>query len=47
MIQFPRANEQVHFAINVDALKGSRLKVSSKLLNLAKAVTGKAKDAGN
>jgi hypothetical protein len=47
MIQFVSANEQIHFAINVDALKGSRLKVSSKLLNLAKTVTGKAKDAGN
>lgn len=47
MIQFLNANEQIHFAINVDALKGSRLKLSSKLLNLAKAVTGKAKDAGN
>jgi hypothetical protein len=47
MIQFLSANEQVHFAINVDAVSKSRLKVSSKLLSLAKSITGKAREASN
>jgi len=47
MIQFLNDGEQVRFAINVDAVNGSRLKMSSKLLRLAKFVTGKAKEAGN
>ena len=47
MIQFLNENEQVRFAINADAVNGSRLKMSAKLLRLAKAAAGKAKEAGN
>lgn len=47
MIQFLNENEQVHFAINADAVSKSRLKMSSKLLSLAKSTTGKAKEASN
>ena len=47
MIQFLNENEQVRFEINADAVSKSRLKMSSKLLSLAKSVTGKAKEASN
>jgi hypothetical protein len=47
MIQFLNENEQVRFAINGDAVSKSRLKMSSKLFRLAKAVAGKAREAGN
>jgi len=47
MIQFVPENNRVRFAINVDAARRGRLKVSSKLLSLAKTVEGKAGGFGN
>jgi hypothetical protein len=47
MIQFLNENERVRFAINVDATSRAKLKVSSKLLSLAKAVGGNVKETGN
>jgi hypothetical protein len=47
MIQFLSENDRVRFAINVDATSRARLKMSSKLLSLAKVVGGNAKEVGN
>ena len=47
MIQFLNENERVRFAINVDATSRAKLKVSSKLLSLAKMVGGNVKETGN
>ncbi len=40
MIQFLNENDRVRFAINLDATTQARLKLSSKLLSLAKVVGG-------
>jgi hypothetical protein len=42
MIQFLSENDLVRFAINVDAVSAARLKVSSKLLSLARVFGNKA-----
>ena len=47
MIQFLNENERVRFAINVDATGQAKLKVSSKLLSLAKVMGGSGKETGN
>jgi hypothetical protein len=47
MIQFMSENDRVRFGINADAAGRARLKVSSKLLSLAKVVGGNSKAAGN
>jgi hypothetical protein len=47
MIQFVSENDRVRFAINVDAASRAKLKMSSKLLSLAKVVGGNGKEAGN
>jgi hypothetical protein len=47
MIQFLSDNDRVRFAINVDAANRSRLKVSSKLLSLARAVGKDVKGGGS
>jgi hypothetical protein len=47
MIQFLNENSRVRFAINVDATNRAKLKVSSKLLSLAKAMAGNGKVAGS
>jgi len=47
MIQFLTENDRVRFAINVDATNQAKLKVSSKLLSLAKVMGGSGKEAGN
>jgi hypothetical protein len=47
MIQFLNENDRVRFAINVDATSRARLKMSSKLLSLAKVVGGNVKQVGN
>jgi YfiR/HmsC-like len=47
MIQFLNENGRVRFAINVDATGRGKLKMSSKLLSLAKVVGGNGKEAGN
>ncbi|MGA7792713.1 MAG: YfiR family protein [Candidatus Acidiferrales bacterium] len=47
MIQFLNENGRVRFAINVDATGRARLKMSSKLLSLAKVVGGNGKEGGN
>jgi hypothetical protein len=46
MVQFLNENDRVRFAINVDATGRARLKLSSKLLSLAKVVGGEVKEAG-
>jgi hypothetical protein len=46
MVQFLNENGRVRFAINVDATSRARLKLSSKLLSLAKVVGGEVKEAG-
>ena len=46
MIQFLNENERVRFAINLDATTQARLKLSSKLLSLAKTVGGDVKEPG-
>ena len=46
MVQFLNENGRVRFAINVDATSRARLKLSSKLLSLAKVVGGDVKEAG-
>ena len=46
MIQFVMEEKRVRFVIDVGASSKARLKVSSKLLSLARAVTGGEK-AGN
>lgn len=46
MVQFLNENGRVRFAINVDATGHARLKLSSKLLSLAKVVGGEIKEAG-
>jgi hypothetical protein len=47
MIQFLNENNRVRFAINVDATGRARLKMSSKLLSLAKVVGGIGREASN
>ena len=47
MIQFLSESDRVRFAINVDAASRARLKLSSKLLSLAKVMGGNGKEAGN
>jgi YfiR/HmsC-like len=47
MIQFLNENGRVRFAINVDATSRAKLKMSSKLLSLAKVVGGNGKEGGN
>jgi len=47
MIQFLNENDRVRFAINVDATTRAKLKISSKLLSLARTVRGNGKVAGN
>jgi hypothetical protein len=47
MIQFLKENDRVRFAINVDAASRAKLKMSSKLLSLARVVGGNVKEAGN
>jgi hypothetical protein len=44
MIQFLNEDGRVHFAINVDATSRANLKMSSKLLSLAKLVGGNGKE---
>jgi len=46
MVQFLNENDRVRFAINVEATGRARLKLSSKLLSLAKVVGGEVKEAG-
>jgi hypothetical protein len=46
MIQFLNENDRVRFAINLNAAAQARLKVSSKLLSLAKVVAGTGKEPG-
>jgi len=47
MIQFLNEDSRVRFAINVDATSRAKLKMSSKLLTLAKIVGGNGKVADN
>ena len=47
MIQFLNENDRIRFAINLDATTRARLKLSSKLLSLAKVVGGNGKEAGS
>ena len=47
MIQFLNENGRVRFAINVDAAGRAKLKMSSKLLSLAKVVGGNGKEGSN
>jgi YfiR/HmsC-like len=47
MIQFLNENDRVRFAINTDATTRAKLKVSSKLLSLARPVGGNGKVAEN
>ena len=47
MIQFLNEDSRVRFAINVDATSRAKLKMSSKLLTLAKVVGGNGKVADN
>jgi YfiR/HmsC-like len=47
MIQFLNENGRVRFAINVDATGRAKLKMSSKLLSLAKVVGGNGKEGSN
>jgi|SRR5579862_8663311 len=47
MIQFLNENGRVRFAINADAAGQARLKLSSKLLSLAKVARGNGKEPGN
>ena len=46
MIQFLKENDRVRFAINVDATNQAKLKMSSKLLSLAKVDGGNVKESG-
>jgi hypothetical protein len=46
MIQFLKENDRVRFTINVDATNQAKLKMSSKLLSLAKVVGGNVKESG-
>jgi YfiR/HmsC-like len=46
MIQFLSENNHVRFAINVDAANRARLKISSKLLSLARVVGTTARETG-
>ncbi len=47
MIQFVMEDSRVRVAIDVGATSHARLKVSSKLLSLARAVTGAERIASN
>ncbi|HXP78386.1 MAG TPA: YfiR family protein [Verrucomicrobiae bacterium] len=47
MIQFLNENGRVRFAIDVDATSRAKLKMSSKLLSLAKVVGGNGKEGSN
>jgi len=46
VIQFVNENDRIRFAINLDAAGRARLKMSSKLLSLAKVVGGSVKEGG-
>jgi hypothetical protein len=46
IIQFLNEDDRVRFAINVDAAGRAKLKMSSKLLSLAKVVGGSVKEGG-
>src|ERR1700730_17938488 len=46
MIQFVYEDKRVRFAINVDATSRAKLKMSSKLLSLARVVGGNVKEPG-
>jgi hypothetical protein len=47
MIQFLNDNGRVRFAINTDATSRANLKMSSKLLSLARPVAGNGKVSGS
>jgi hypothetical protein len=47
MIQFQSENDRIRFAINVDATSRAKLKISFKLLSLAKMGGGNGKETGN
>jgi hypothetical protein len=47
MIQFVNEDQRVRFAINADAAARAKLKMSSKLLSLARAIGGEGKVAEN
>lgn len=47
MIEFVPENNRVRFAINVEAARRAKLKMSSKLLSLAKTVEGKGGEPTN
>jgi hypothetical protein len=47
MIQFLNENGRVRFAVNVDATGRAKLKMSSKLLSLAKVAGGNGKEGSN
>jgi len=47
MIQFLNENDRVRFAISVEATSRAKLKMSSKLLSLAKVLGGNVKQVGN
>ncbi len=47
MVQFFFEYDRVRFAINLDNAAQAKLKMSSKLLSLAKVVGGNVKEAGN
>ena len=47
MIQFLLENDHVRFAIDIDAAGRARLKISSKLLSLARTVRGNVKQSSN
>lgn len=44
MIQFVSENDRIRFAINLSATSQAKLKISSKLLSLAKVVGGDVKE---
>jgi hypothetical protein len=46
MIQFLNENDRVRFAINMDATTRAKLKMSSKLLSLARVIGGNGKEGG-
>ena len=47
MIQLYSENNRIRFAINVDATGRAKLKISSKLLSLARVVGGSGKEGGS
>jgi hypothetical protein len=46
MIQFLNENDRVRFAINMDSTSRAKLKMSSKLLSLARVLGGTGKEGG-